>query len=71
MSKRLVVSNGKMKSLISTKVSYRAMMKTVTKDTRTQVIVAYLKELQKAHCDLPLLPERMNIAKCQKLVGNL
>ena len=31
----------------------------------------YPEELQKAHSDLPFLPKRMKIDKCEKLVCNL
>ena len=36
-----------------------------------EVDVKYLKRLHNLHCDLPFLPERMNIVKCNKLVCNL
>ena len=36
-----------------------------------EVDVKYLKRLHNLHCDLPFLPERMNIVKCIKLVCNL
>ena len=36
-----------------------------------QVGVEYSKESHELHNDLPLLPERMKIKKCHKLVGNL
>ena len=36
-----------------------------------QVNVEYPKRLQNLHNDLPFLPERMMIKKCNKLVCNL
>ena len=36
-----------------------------------EVDVKYLKRLHKLHSDLPFLPERMKIDKCNKLVCNL
>ena len=36
-----------------------------------QVDVEYPKRLQSLHDDLPFLPERMTIKKCNKLVCNL
>ena len=36
-----------------------------------EVDVKCLKRLHKLHCDLPFLPERMEINKCKKLVCNL
>ena len=36
-----------------------------------QVDVEYPKRLQSLHNDLPFLPERMMIKKCNKLVCNL
>ena len=33
--------------------------------------VEYPKELHTLHCDLPLLPERMEVNKCKKLICNL
>ena len=36
-----------------------------------EVDVKYLKILHKLHSDLPFLPERMKIDKCNKLVCNL
>ena len=35
------------------------------------VDVKYPKRLHNLHCDLPFLPERMKINKCNKLVFNL
>ena len=35
------------------------------------VDVKYPKRLPNLHCDLPFLPERMKINKCNKLVFNL
>ena len=36
-----------------------------------EVDVEYLKNLHDLHIDLPFLPERMKINKCNKLVSNL
>ena len=36
-----------------------------------EVDVKYPKKLHELHSDLPFLPERMEISKCKKLVGNL
>ena len=36
-----------------------------------EVDVKYLKRLHELHIDLPFLPERMEINKCNKLVCNL
>ena len=36
-----------------------------------EVDLEYLKNLHDLHSDLPLLPERMRINKCSKLVCNL
>ena len=36
-----------------------------------EVDVKYPKKLHDVHCDLPFLPERMEINKCKKLVCNL
>ena len=58
-----MVPNREITSLISTKTSYEAMMKTVTKDT--------LRNYKKTNDDLPFLLEKRNIGKCQKLVCNL
>ena len=33
--------------------------------------IKYPKELHNKHCDLPFLPERMNVNNCKKLVCNL
>ena len=35
------------------------------------VDIKYPKRLHNLHCDLPFLPERMKINKCNKLVFNL
>ena len=35
------------------------------------VDVEYLKTLHMLHCDLPFLPERLKINKCEKLFCNL
>ena len=34
-------------------------------------IVSYPKHLQKIHSDIPFLPERMMIEKCQNLLINM
>ena len=36
-----------------------------------KVDIEYLKELNNLHSDLPVLPERMKINKCSKLVYSL
>ena len=36
-----------------------------------EIDVKYLKKLHDLHCDLPFLPERMEINKSKKLVCNL
>ena len=36
-----------------------------------EVDIEYLKNLHDLHSDLPFLPERMKIKKCNKLVCNL
>ena len=36
-----------------------------------EVHVEYPKDLHKLHSDLPFLPERMKINKCDKLVSNV
>ena len=36
-----------------------------------KVDIEYLKNLHDLHSDLPFLPERMKIKKCNKLVCNL
>ena len=36
-----------------------------------EVVVDYPSELQKVYSDLPFLPERMKIGKCQRLVCNV
>ena len=36
-----------------------------------EVDVKYMKRLHELHSDLPFLPERMKIDKCNKLVCNL
>ena len=36
-----------------------------------EVDVDYPSQLQKAYSDLPFLPERMKIGKCQRLVCNV
>ena len=46
------------------------MIKIVIKDI-LNVHVEYPKNLHDLHSDLPLLPERMKIDKCSKLVCNL
>ena len=41
------------------------------KEYLLEVDVEYPKNLLNAHCDLPFLPERMKIKKCNKLVCNM
>ena len=55
-----------MKSLL------KAMIKIVIKDIEVdEVDVKYSKNLHDLHSDLPFLPKRMKIGKCNKLVCNL
>lgn len=53
-----MVGNGEITSLIPTKASYEAMMKTVTKDTYLKLMLGILRNFEKAHDDLPFLPEK-------------
>ena len=41
------------------------------KESILEVDVEYPKDLHNLHSDLPFLPQRMNISKCNKLVCNL
>ena len=41
------------------------------KEYIVEVDIEYPKDLHNLHCDLPFLPERMKINKCNKSVCNL
>ena len=53
-----MVRNGEITSLIFTKTSYKAVMKTVTKDIYLKLMLGILRNFEKAHDDLPFLPEK-------------
>ena len=47
------------------------MMKTAIKDIFSKQDIDYPKKVHDLHSNFPLLPERMKINKCNKLVCNL
>ena len=66
----LIISNTETINLTFTKTSYKAMVKTVTKDASLKLILIILRNYRR-QSDVPFLPWRMKIDKCRKVVCNL
>ena len=71
MSQKLPINGFKWKKNVITKEFKKNYDEDVNKGYILEVDVKYPKNLHGLHEDLPLLPERMKICKCKKLVCNL